>query len=504
MPVTNSYESWTNTPATTPVITAPSTSPWRGYTAGLPWYNSTVVQQVWLGNGTDQNLVYDTDAQTFGILNAGRGVDPYDPSQQPFPPCTSWVRNESGEVYGAGNVTNPLRVWATEPPNANYPVQQGLKTLLYSFTDLQVKPLAVTITGLGLVGNRLVAHMSVGPPLGLSRINLSSGGWKFDQIPFEAYASAINPSCLRDNDISPFYLGNDLEIYSPKQSGAYDKVTWRDTDIVTGQASGNWNRQALKPVVPRGDYNICYDEKNGRFWVWLVMAATGRIILYCYDQRGKAVTGPWHYPDFQTSCQMLNDDPSCLLVGITRDGALLWADVDAVGKQPYESYTDPVGVQYQPTTVPPTITTGLPYCAVDATGRQFMEVLNGVSICMANPFADWTLGTIVPAQYFQNGKISVIELAEQDFGAPDVEKEFVRLRSLVKRNSRIYVGVYVEANGYQTYGGFRGLYFPQENFSAALGGMAAIARIRIIVISFNDQPGRLMSATPEFLLSVED
>lgn len=498
----NSYNSQTNAQAAVPVITASAAAPYRGYTAGLPWYGSQIQGEIWLGNGTDTNLVWKLN-NTLAVLGpVSTPSDPYDPSQFQFPPLLAWGQAIDGIVYGVGNVTHPLRIWATEPPNINFPVNQGIKTTTYSWKDLQVPPESTAISALSIIGERIVAHLNIGSPMALARVNASSGGWKLDQVPLEANASALTPNCVRDTKFAPFYLGTDLEIYSPKMQRSYNKSGTRDVDIVTDKSSGAWNRQATKPASGT-DYFIVYDEKNGRFWVWMQMAATGRNLLYCYDQRAHAINGPWHYPDFLAVCQLKDSQKGCLVAGITRDGAFLWADLGTVGKMPDETYSDPLGVNYGIFGSAPTITPGIPYVGVSADGTQFMEVLNGVAINISNPFGDWALGPIVATMFFMNAKVSIIELSEADFGQPDLMKEFVNCRSLWKKSSRVYAGYYVNANGYN-YGGFRGLQYPNDNWENAIGGMGSTAKLRVIAITFNDQPARLLALTPEFLVSVEN
>jgi hypothetical protein len=499
----NSYNSQTNFVDTASVvITASTAAPWRNYTAGLPWYGSQIQGELWLGNGTDQNLAWQI-ANVLAVLGpASTPADPYDPSQVQYPPCTSWVQSVDGSYYGAGNVTHPLRIWAGEPPSISFPLNEGLKTSAYSWKDLQVPAQSTAITALGMVGGRIVAHMNLGPPLILTRANTSEGGWKFDQVPLEANASAINPSCARDTKLAPFYLGSDLEIYSPKQSRAYDRIEWRDTDIVTDKSSGAWNCQVTKPATGN-DYFIIYDQKNGRLWIWMQMLITGRNILSCYDQRAHAINGPWHYPDFLAVCQMTDDQSGCLVAGITRDGALLWADLGNVGRMPDENYSNPVGGNYNIFTAVPTISPGLPYVAVAANGQQFSEVLNGVTISLLSPYADWSTAKIVPAMYFMNAKISIVELSEAAFGMPNVAKEFINLRSLWKTNSRVYAAYFSKVNGY-VYGMFRGLQYPNDSWENRIGGKGPTAKIRMIFITFNDQPARLMAIEPEFMPTVKN
>src|SRR3990167_8672981 len=107
-------------------ITATNNTVYRDHTNLLPYYGSWVQDELWLGNGTDTNICW-ADGALAVLGPATTPTDPQDPSQVAFPPCLSWVVHPSGAVFGAGNVTTPLRIYAGEEPDVDFPLNRGLK-----------------------------------------------------------------------------------------------------------------------------------------------------------------------------------------------------------------------------------------------------------------------------------------------------------------------------------------------------------------------------------------
>lgn len=493
-------------PNTSVVITAPTGAPWRNYTSGLPFYGSLIQDEIWIGNGTDENVAWA--GGTLGVLGPVTvPTDAQDPSQYQFPPCLSFLPGGDNQVYGTGNVTDPLRVWCSEIPSITYPFPHGIKTEDYSYLDLQVN--ATRTTGLSSFGANLIVHLDIGSPVIIEGYKGGPGGWKLNQNPTKANASAINPNCARDTRLSPFYLASDLEFYLlPTFRGSivdrgYDGSAFRDEDIVTKKAPGQWQFEATKPANGT-DYFTLYDEKNGRTWAWLQMAAGARQGVYVFDQRTQSVFGPWRYPDLLAACQLRDENSNGTLVaGITRDGVFMWADIAAINIWDLPTYGTALPAGCAELASPPTPSPGIPYVAVSANGQSFKQVLNGQTISMATPWSDWAQADVTTTKYYNNARISVLEFAEMDCGSPALQKEFTALRSTLYRNSPIYVGVYCEVGGYR-YGGWRGLYYPSVDWLGALGGMGSTIRIRLIVVSFNSENAAISGLTMNFLTGVEN
>ena len=488
-------------------VTATNDSIHRDKTNSLPWYGSVIQNEIWLGNGTDTNLAWASGALGF-LGPATQPADALDPAQFQFPPCTCFIAGSENQVYAAGNVTYPLRIWCSEPPSINYPLNHGIKTTTLSYLDLKVN--ATAITGFSSFGRDLIVHLNVGPPMIIAGYNGSAGGWKLAQQPTKANASAINPNCTRDNKIFPFYFGSDFEFYKlPTFRGSivdrgYAASVFRDEDIETKKAPGKWQSDATKPISGT-DYAVIFDEKNGRYWAWLNMSAGTRMGCYCYDSRTASVTGPWRYPDFLSVCKIRSDNLNgCQVAGITRDGAFLFADVAAINSYTLPAYSASLPAGCAGVATPPSPSAGLGYVGVDEVNSAFTFVLNGQTLNLANPWATWsTSGTVTPTIYFNNARIGIIELGPTDIGTPALQKEILALRTIWERNSVVYVGVYCESNGYR-YGAWRGLQYPSTDWVSALGGEGSTVTVRLVIVSFNSQLGVLRGLNIDWFGGVEN
>lgn len=485
-------------------ITAPSTAPYRNYTAGLNFYGSWIQNQLWIGNGTDANLAWVAGVLT-PLGPQTTPSSPQDPSQFVYPPCTAFLPGSEDQVYGTGNVTFPRRIWCSEIPTINYPTPNGIKTTAYSYLDTLSN--ATSITGLSAFGRDLIAHFNIGPPFIIAGYRGSSGGWKSDQQSTSVNASAINPNCTRDTKLASFYLGSDLEFYKiPTFRGSivgrgYDRSSFRDGDIVTKKAPGSWNSQATKPISGT-DYFQLYDEKNGRTWAWLNMSAGARQGLYCYDEREDGVTGPWRFPDFLSACQLRDENLSgSIACGITRDGVFLYADLAAIGDFTPGAYTAALPAACAELSSPPTPDPGLGYVGVSANGQQFKYVLNGQTLSLATPWSQLAVGDVTCTRFYNNAKLAIVELAECDANIGSVQKEWLDVRTIYSQNSCIYCGCYANASGVLT-GGWRGLQYPSIDWINGIGGESSTIKMRVIMVVFNGQNALLSGLTTTYFPSI--
>lgn len=485
-------------------ISAPSTSPYRNYTAGLNFYGSWIQNQLWIGNGTDANIVWAS--ASLALLGPQSTVSsPQDPSQYVFPPCTTFLPGSEDQVYGTGNVTYPRRIWCSEPPTINYPTPNGIKTTAYSYLDTLSN--ATAITGLSSFGSNLIVHFNIGPPFIIEGYRGSSGGWKLNQQPTSANASAITPNCARDTKLASFYLGSDLEFYKlPTFRGSivdrgYNKASFRDADIVTKQSPGVWNSQATKPISG-SDYFLLDDEKNGRTWAWINMSAGSRQGIYVYDQRSETITGPWRSPDFLVGCQLRDENLNGSIVcGITRDGVFLYSDLAAIGDFTPPAYTTALPAACAELTSAPTPSPGLGYVGVSANGQQFKYVLNGQILSLATPWSQLAVGDVTCTKFYNDAKLVVLEFAEFDVTTQALQKEWLDVRTIYSQNSVIYTGVYANASGVLT-GGWRGLQYPSIDWINTIGGESSTVKLRIIAVVFNNQNAVLSGLNISYFSSI--
>lgn len=279
------------------MLEAPVGAVWRDKDPTALWFESIVGDHIILGNGIDGNL--DWSGGALALLGpAATPSSPYNKARVRIPPSTCFRQHVNGSVFAAGNEDQPLRVWITDEPNEQHPIFLGINSLLTSFIDIRPHLGATRITALSVYQQYVTAHTDRSP-INLYGVNNTSDGWKCDQSPSAANASAINPDCVGDavGDAS-FYLGRDCEIYKDEaiRSGPFEKRSARDQEIVTTQGADIWNREMVRQLGSFG-YHTVYDRNLRLFWVFARSIYTGRSMLWVYNERTRTVAGPIRYPD---------------------------------------------------------------------------------------------------------------------------------------------------------------------------------------------------------------
>ncbi len=484
-------------------ISAPATSVYRDKTAALPWYANPIDSRWFIGNGTDANLVWTGGA--LAVLGpTSTPLQAHDPSRETFPPCIAFCQDEQGVIYGAGNVTYPLRIWHSDMPAIAYPQLTGIRAQATSYREV-VAPSGTLITALRMVDSyRVAVHLNnAGPAILIPARDSNPGGVT---RPATDHASAITPNCVRDKKQHPFYLGTDLEVYRIQKVAPGDDATdWRDQRLATDRSSGAWNAVLAKPASG-GDYFTVYDDKNGRLWLWATLNSTtgSRQALYCYDERAFAVTGPWKYPDFRAVTRIRDDSAAgCIAVGITLDGALLYADMANIGELALPAYSDAIGADYAEFASAGAAgsSTGIPTVGVSADGLQFKQILNGQTLSMATPWSDFAVADVTCTKFYKNAHLVVIEPSLEDFGDVAGAKDILEILLNWRRNQRAYVGVYVECEGV-TDGRWLGAGYPEAQQVFPILCKGATLRIRIVAVCFNASQAYLSGLAVGYLPGV--
>lgn len=476
-------------------LASPNNTTYRDKTNSLPWYGRLLDTRLFLGNGTDSNLVWQSGA--LAVLGpTSTPTDSDDLSKVAIPACLAFAQDHDGVIYAAGNVTYPLRVWFTEKPTARFPQPSGLASAS-SYADV-VAPSGVTITALTTVGGRVYAHLSNRgvvpiPPNALAQIKAEP----------TVHAGAMNPNCVADHRQRRLYLGTDLEVYNLALPAGDDSDDARDKRLATDRSSGVWNVDMTRPASG-SDYSTVYDDKNGRLWLWATMSAGSRQGLYCYDERKFAITGPWRHPDF-LSVNKVGDGnlTGVLAIGITRDGALLYSDVADIGELTLPAYSDAIGADYAEFASAGAAAglAGIPTVGVSADGLQFKQVLNGQTLSMATPWSDFAVADVTCTKFYKNAHLVVIEPSLEDFGDVAGAKDVLEILLNWRRNQRAYVGVYVECDG-MTDGRWLGTSWPEAQQVFPMMCKGATLRIRIVAVCFNASQALLSGLAVGYLPGV--
>ena len=235
-----------------PVASQPAFTAIAGFSLGtttpLPWYASRIGSEWWLGDGSNSNRVIDAEG-TISLLEADPG-DIYDKSRDDFPPCLQWQMGSGREVYGAGNVNSPMRVWVTaKPGNQHGPVFHGIESLETSYVDI-VAPHATRITALSAFGPYITVHTDRGL-FDLFGHPGGPDGFKAVQRSSIANAGAANPDCVKDiTGLASYFLGTDGGLYNDEsvRTGPFDKRRSKRTDVAPLDP-GAWNGAMDKTMV---------------------------------------------------------------------------------------------------------------------------------------------------------------------------------------------------------------------------------------------------------------
>lgn len=473
-------------------VAAPVGALFRNKAAGLRWFGSWINGEAWLGNGTDANLVWRG-----GTLVALGASIPYadvdHPAKAVFPPCKQFVQTSDRVIHGAGNVTNPLRVWSTEKPSALMPNLEGIYSADTSFT-LVNHTRATVVTAIQTSGSAVIAHTDAGS-VRLASFEQGGDGYKMVQTPTKANAGAINPNCVADSEGTlAYYLGTDLELYRDEaaRGGAYQNKERRDISIATAPAADLWNESMADSGLD--DAQLLHDRGTGIVFMLAPTTAGGRG-LWAYhepaDEAG-AVSGPIRYPN-AVDLVLVQTGRKTLVFAFTAGGAFLSADLSALLEPEtwqLPSYSASLPADCATSATAPTPTAGLGYVGITETegAPAILQNVEGTSIAMANPWSQWSAsGLPTPTLFFKDASVAVLEFTAEDFASPDVVKEFLSVRLQLLRNTCAYVGVFAESDGVR-YGRWRGSVYPKEEKLSGLKLVGRRVNLRVIIVYFNSHP----------------
>ncbi len=473
-------------------ITATNNATYRDKDPAAEWYCSPIGTRFLLGNGvaTNDNLVWS--AGVLALLGPSAPVsDPNLRSRVRIPPCKTFRQHVNRSIMAAGNAAAPMRVWITDAPNLAEPFVEGVYSLQTSIIDVHPHGGATRITALSVFQQYVTAHTDKAP-VNLYGVDTTVNGWKCDQSPSAANSSAINPNCVGDvHGDAEFYLGADLEVYQDQaiRSGPYEKRTARAQEIATVQAAGVWNKQALMPLTTYG-YHVAYDRGCRMFWMFMPSLLDSRPALFVYNERTKAVAGPWRYPAAAVSAVMRSLGSSTLTV-ITAAGECLYARMNLIGELPpeeLEAKGTALGASFAAGAVAPTPVAGVPYVAMPADNSAILEVMGAYVVGLATmrgPLAVLVPGAYTLTQYFNNAYLARFEYPWQDLGNPKAFKNFLEVQLSIERDSRAYVGIYAETDSGRTGGQWKGIFHGKDIVRVPLNLWGHKIRVRVVAVVFN-------------------
>lgn len=462
-------------------------SPYTNKDSLASWFISRIGASWILGNGIDQNLIYQD-----GVLSVfGPGTAPEDINDRfrvRIPPCTSFRLNERRNLFAAGNAAQPMRVWITDTPSEIYQFPTGVNSLDRSFIDIHSASGATRITALSLFDSYVTVHTD-SSPVNIYGVNNTSDGWACQQAASGASSSAINPSCVGDpiGDAS-FFLGADLEIYTDQavRRSQWEKNGARDQEIVTAQAAQVWNRDMSKADMSWG-FHVLYDANTRLFWVF-GRTTLGPVMLWAYYERTRTIVGPIHYPAAEVSA-FIGGSTAAI---ISQAGEMLCADLNIVETEAVdvEAPGTALGASYTAVNSEPTPIAGIPVVGLTADRRGCIEKVGGVVIGSADPFnrvGVVSQGNFTITEWFNNATLASWESPWQAMAESARFKNLLEVELTFDRDSRAYVGVCVENERGQRRWKWVGVtHGKSKPVRAALNLFGVRFRVRICLVVFNN------------------
>lgn len=514
---------------------SPANATYRDKDGSARWFASRIGARWYFGNGVDDNLQWkDAALSKLGpavALNSSDDI--YNPSRVKIPPCTTFVMNGTRSVFAAGNASNPLRVWITNPPTSDFPFNEGIYSLTKSYIDVTYSE-ATRITALSAFQNYITAHTDA-KPVNLFDVDGTNDGWKCVQASGAANASAPTPACVRDtNGMASFYLGADGEVYKDEavRVGPNDKRPSRDQDIATAQQSGAWSRDMTKPVARA---HTVYDRKTAMFWMFAELSSfPGHMGLWAFYERSRSVAGPIRYPNAVCSTVLGGVPDATVVAVVTPANELLFANLSTVGETEEflaEASSSVLGSDYAEVASAPTVTPGMSFVAMSADRQTIAEILPGgdfyanliedsdgmnllnsrgvllrsappssIKTAMATPWSPFVPGgSQTFATYYKDAYVARFETAYLDLGTAQLRKNFLELRTVWQKKSRAYIGLYAETEDGRSAGKWRGLVFGKEEHRVPLNLFGCRIRVRCVAVVFNGSPALLREITIGFL-----
>lgn len=480
-------------------IAAPTGSPWRDCDGAAPWFLSMLGSKVFFGNGVDANLTWNVAGNTLALFSAPTPADMHDPGRETVPPCTCAAIGPSKHTYFAGNAAAPLVLYVARPPDSEFKDVEGLWAVDTSKVTLLLGDWT-EIRGLSVWQNYVTVHTDKSP-VNLFAADGDSTGQRARQAPSPSNASAPNPNCACDHrGHPPFYFGTDGEIYKDEstRTGPHFKHVQRDTEIVTAEAFGDWNRAMVKPVDERYSAQV-FDPQTRINWVFSrTLVPSDRTALWAYLDQGDQVSGPFRYPNASTVGLFRGFTGKTIAVVITAAGEMLYANLTDVSPLEADEIDPPgtaLGSAYEEAGGAPTPDPGVPYVGLNAAGTGFAQVVAGKRIELATPWAEWTeTSALTLTRFFNNAHLGIVETGYVDLGmGDDVLKDFLGTFVYPSPRARFCIGVFVESENGIRSGRWFGSVFDREHALVPHYLRGTRVRIRLLVLWFNDQRAELRS-----------
>lgn len=479
------------------------------------WFGTRCGEYLIIGNGIDDNKVYECRTGTYRDLGyIGGTVGSYDKSRVPIPPCTSFAVSQAGVLFAAGNPDNPNRVWVTDQPDVKTPVLiERVRSLSFAFIDVGLATNGSTaVTGLSVVRDYVLAHIYNDRPVLLYSFDTNGAlGWRCRQVNTELAVSAPNPGCATDTrGDSSYFLGTDCEVYrdSSVAPAASGENVARAIKVITARGAGTWNED-IDRTSP--DLRMVFHEREGLIFILAALKTLSTKALYAVNTSTLSYSGPIR---LGASAICVTDDALVAIV----DGKIRVYEPAALGAVDFPAVDSGVIADAQPVSVNPGIPVGTlePVVGVNTTALTFNECSGLFGVwAVSTPFGKMEPGTIhyedtvafanEPTginQWFANATLGFFETGYEDFGDPASFKDFLELHLTLRRNSLCAIGIVAETEGGVVRKNWRGVVSGTETLKAFFNMKGRRVRFRVYVVTFGAAPCAVLDYTIGWLPGV--
>ena len=454
-------------------------------TGSTPYISDVGNNTVFVGTGTDvKKVTFASGSHTIDTLTKSTGY--YQMENDVFPSCHSFVVGMNKTIFAAGDSSNPLRVYVSEPATVETPVREGVYSKDYlSKIDILCTN-ATKITALSTYQNYVVVHTDAGVVLlfQTKASTQSMHGFRAEQVAGAANSGAINPNVVSGSAlIQPYYLGCDGQIWKDESArrGPDHKPTYSDSDQVSWKAKGAWNKLVATDISSAFS---AYEPSTGHYLVGVPtkeaqdeVSGAPEYATYVWNDMSDSLAGPFVLP--KMTC-MASVPDSSIMVGVDQADKVYYTDL--------EDMRD--GAEFSSVSTPAnwdaSVDPGGDRVAVNKTTPSFDYYGRTIPSSMGD-LAVGTTGS--PDSYYPDSYVSVMETAYEDFGSSSNMKQWHELILSFRKNSWGNLWVYAQAeDGTLVSGQYKGSVYGKENIKTFINLRGRRMKFRIIMGTHKDHP----------------
>tara|TARA_Y100001963_G_scaffold158566_1_gene258680 strand:- start:12014 stop:13747 length:1734 start_codon:yes stop_codon:yes gene_type:complete len=407
-----------------------------------------------------------------------------------FPNCKFFIVGPQKTLYGAGDPSNPLTIYISEPANMTVNVRDSLYSSAAISTVVLLMTDATEITALSAQGNHVVVHTDAGAHvLRAPAPGQASTGYRVEQAPLTAASAAVNQQVVAGEIGSfPYWFGFDGQIYKDESArrGAEEKPAYTDPDQVSWKAKGRWEKEL---PVDLSDSFATYNAELGVYWVfarstehtaWLAAGSPAtwgtptKYKGYIYSELTNSLAGPFVGGALTAITSISNTSE---VLGVDENKKVKVANLDHFRDYDFIAAADPW---------PDTTTQPSKYVAATEAGAFLYR-----GRYLTEPFGAPSEGTttLTDPMYFGDASLAIAETAWLNLDNEHEEKQVHSIHLNFSKNSVGRLWVFAESDEGLVSGQYKGAITDKVKVFTNLRGRRI--RIRMFVVTHDNHPWNL-------------